>query len=64
MVHASKIMAKSKLPTFMTTKDGEVLLTGWAENTVARDLTAVMYADVPVLCFRVVFIVEAHNHTR
>jgi hypothetical protein len=65
LIHAcaATIFAKSKLPKFMTTAGGELQLSGWEENSVAKEIATNVLADIPVLCFRVISLVEARDYT-
>ena len=56
---AMVILASCKLSVFHTSEQGNVELSGWEENSVVKIIAKDMLADIPVLCFRVVSIVEA-----
>jgi hypothetical protein len=57
----TKIMARTQLPTFEKNIAGEIVLTGWEENSVGANLAAQVLADCVVYAYRIISIADARD---
>ena len=58
---SNNISRKSKLPVFTKRPDGDIELARWENNDIACEIGKSIVEDVPVLCFRVISLLEARE---
>ena len=61
MAERTKILESTKLPSFEKSVQGEIVLTGWADNTVGANLAAQVLEDCVVYAYRIISIVGARD---
>ncbi|KAF7965441.1 hypothetical protein HWV62_43507 [Athelia sp. TMB] len=57
-----ELIKKSRLPKFENNAEGQLVLSGWEDNSVAIELAKQVLADAVVYAFRVISTVEAREY--